>query len=101
MHNVELLIKLNFFEEKGIKHVRSAILQIKTIGEINQNAYTLRYKAKINEIMFYWKKKWEFRMKSRTFEILFSKNLGNYIILLCFFFKSLKTDEIECNIPLY
>jgi len=32
------LKKLNYFEEKGIKHVRIAILQIKTIGKIDQNA---------------------------------------------------------------
>jgi len=52
----ELLKKLNLFQEKGIKHVRSAILQIKTIGKIDQNAYILRYKAKMQEIMLYLKK---------------------------------------------
>jgi len=50
------LKKLNSFQEKGIKHVRIAILQIKTIGEIDQNAYILRYKAKMQEIMLCWKK---------------------------------------------
>ena len=40
--NKELLEKLNSFEEKGIKHVRSAILQMKTNGKIDQNAYILR-----------------------------------------------------------
>jgi len=36
--NKELLKKLNSFEEKGIKHFRSAILQTKTIAVIDQNA---------------------------------------------------------------
>jgi len=40
--NKELLIKLNYFEEKGTRHVGSVILQIKTIGKIHQNAYILR-----------------------------------------------------------
>jgi len=40
--NKELLIKFNNFEEKDIKHVRSAILHIKRIGKIDQNAYILR-----------------------------------------------------------
>jgi len=43
--NKELLKNLNSFEEKGIKHVRSAILKIRTIGVIVQNAYIFRYKA--------------------------------------------------------
>ena len=38
----ESLKKLNSFEEKGIKHVRSAILQMRIIGEIDQNDYILR-----------------------------------------------------------
>jgi len=37
--------------QNGIKHVRIAIMQIKTIGEIDQNAYILGEKAKIKEIM--------------------------------------------------
>ena len=49
--NKELLKKLNYFEEKGIKHVRSAILQIKSMAKIDQNGYILRYKAKMKEIM--------------------------------------------------
>ena len=49
--NQELLNILNSFEEKGIKHFRSAILQIRAIRIIDQNAYVLRYKAKIKEIM--------------------------------------------------
>jgi len=40
--NKELLVKLNSFEEKGIKHVRSVIFQIKTIGKIDQKVYILR-----------------------------------------------------------
>ena len=40
--NKEELIKLNSFEEKEIKHVRNAILEIKRIGKINENAYILR-----------------------------------------------------------
>ena len=48
----ELLKKLNSFQENGIKHMRRAILQIKSIFKIDQNAYTLRYKAKMQEIMF-------------------------------------------------
>jgi len=46
------LKKLNSFQEKGMKHVTSAILQIKTIGKVDQNANVLRYKAKMKEIMF-------------------------------------------------
>jgi len=60
----ELLKKLNSFEEKCIKHLRSAILQIKTIGKIDQNAYILRYKAKMQQIMFCWKKKCNFAGKA-------------------------------------
>jgi len=55
VHNVgklRIIEKLNYFEEKGIKQVRSAILQIKTIGKIGQNAYILRYEAKMEEMMF-------------------------------------------------
>ena len=48
--NQELLKKNNSFEDKGIKHVRSAILQIKAIGIIDQNTYILRYKSKMKEI---------------------------------------------------
>ena len=48
----ELLEKLNYFEEKDIKHVRSPTLQIKTIGKDDQNAYILGQKVKIKEIMF-------------------------------------------------
>ena len=48
----ELSKKLNSFQENGIKHVRSVILRIKTIGKIDKNAYTLRYKSKMQEIMF-------------------------------------------------
>ena len=51
--NKELLKKLNSFEEKGLKHVGCALLQIKTIGKIVQNAYVLSYKAKMKEIMFW------------------------------------------------
>jgi len=40
--NKELLKKMNSSHEKGVKYVRSAILQIKTIGKIDQNAYILR-----------------------------------------------------------
>ena len=40
--NQELLKKFNSFEEKGLKHVRSATLHIKTIGKIDQNAFVLR-----------------------------------------------------------
>jgi len=50
--NKELLKKLNSFEEKGIKHVRSAILQIKSMAKIDQKGYILRYKAKMKDIMF-------------------------------------------------
>ena len=49
--NQELLKNLNYFQEKGIKHVRSAMLQIKRIGVIDQKVYILRYKAKVKEIM--------------------------------------------------
>ena len=48
----ELLKKQNSFEEKCIKHVRSYILQIKTIRKIDKNAYILRYKAKMQELIF-------------------------------------------------
>ena len=34
--NKELLIKLNSFEEKGMKHVRSVILQIKRIVKLTK-----------------------------------------------------------------
>ena len=40
----ELLKKLNLFEEKGIKHVRSAILHAKTFGKNHGNAHILRLK---------------------------------------------------------
>jgi len=66
----ELSKKFNSFQENGIKHVRSAILQIKTIGKIDQNGYILRYKAKMQEIMLCWKKV-QFRRKSSIFEIIF------------------------------
>jgi len=59
VHNVgkyRIIEKVEFFEEKGIKHVRSALLQIKTIGKIHQNAYILRYEANMKEIMFCWEK---------------------------------------------
>jgi len=59
--------------------VGSAIIQIKATGKIDQNAYILRYKAKIKEKMFCWKKV-QFRRKSRTFEIYF-RNYGNTTIL--------------------
>jgi len=49
----ELWKKLNSFHENGVKHVRSAILQTKTIGKTDQNAYILRKKVKIKEIMFF------------------------------------------------
>ena len=47
----ELYKMLNSFEEKGIKHVRSAILQIKAIYKIDQKYYILREKVKLNKIM--------------------------------------------------
>jgi len=47
---------LNSFYKKGIKHVRSAVWQIETIGKIHENIFILQYKAKINEIMFCGKK---------------------------------------------
>jgi len=58
------LVKLNSFEEKDIKHVRSVILKIKIIGKIHQNVYILREKVKIREIMFCWKKKCNFAGKA-------------------------------------
>jgi len=61
------LKKLNYFEEKRMKHVRSAMLQIKIIGKIDQNYYMLRYKAKMQEIMISWKKKWNFAGKAAFF----------------------------------
>ena len=51
--NKELLKLLNSFEEKGIKNVKCALLEIKTIGKIDENAYILRYKANLKEIMFW------------------------------------------------
>jgi len=67
----ELLKKLNSFEEKCIQHVRSSILQIKTIGKIDQNAYILRYKAKMQEIMICWKKKCNFAGKAAFLRFFF------------------------------
>jgi len=52
LESKELLKKLNSFEEKCIKHVRSYVLQIKTICKIDKNTYILRYKAKMQEIIF-------------------------------------------------
>jgi len=51
--NEELLIKLNSFEEKGIKYVWSTILQSKTIGKIEPKCLhiTIKSKNKRNNVL--------------------------------------------------
>ena len=68
------MISLNYFEEKCIKHVRSVILQIKRVGKIDQNAYILRYKVKIKEIMFSWKETCNFAGEAELFTLFSETN---------------------------
>jgi len=90
---------LNSFEENGIKHVRSAILQIKTIGKIDQNACILRYMAKMQEIMLSWKKS-AISPEKQHFSDIFQK-LRKQHYIATYFFKSLKTHEVESKMPIY